>query len=227
MNQPTTFKAVSRGRPCPLCDGNDGCSIGADGLHLCRRREGPQPGWLYLGKCNGDPQWSQYRREDDLRFNRLPPSSLPNHVESNGVDWQSKATEFSAALTPALRIELADSLGLPENAIDSLGVGWCSAESCWTFPETDGSQRIIGINRRFRDGSKKAMSGCHRGLTTACHWREREGAVFCPEGASDVLALTVMGLSAVGRPSNTGGVEFLAELFRDLPTDRHIDRHHG
>jgi hypothetical protein len=43
-----------------------------------------------------------------------------------------------------------------------------------------------------------------------------------PEGPSDVLALTAMGIAAIGRPSNTGGVEMLAQLLADLPAERAI-----
>jgi hypothetical protein len=43
--------------------------------------------------------------------------------------------------------------------------------------------------------------------------------VLVVEGASDVLAAAAMGVYAVGRPSNTGGVEQLAELLR---TDRRV-----
>ena len=44
--------------------------------------------------------------------------------------------------------------------------------------------------------------------------------MFLPEGPSDVLALRAAGLSAVGRPSNMGGAELLAELLRGLPASR-------
>ena len=53
-------------------------------------------------------------------------------------------------------------------------------------------------------------------------WRDRPGPVFLVEGASDTLALTAAGLSAVGRPSNTGGCEHLTKLLAHLPSDREI-----
>jgi hypothetical protein len=100
-----------------------------------------------------------------------------------------------------------------------LPIGWKPVDlsgPCWTFPESNG--RIIGISRRYRDGTKKAEQGGARGLTIPEGWQQREGPVFCPEGPSDVLALTAMGLAAIGRPSNTGGVEQLAELLKFVPT---------
>jgi len=60
---PTKFKSVSRAHPCALCGGIDGCSTGADGLILCRRRQGDEVGFICLGPAKGDPQWTTYRRE--------------------------------------------------------------------------------------------------------------------------------------------------------------------
>src|SRR5262249_36560151 len=41
-----------------------------------------------------------------------------------------------------------------------------------------------------------------------------------PEGASNALALTALGLAAVGRPNNRAGVEHLAALLAGLPSGR-------
>ena len=61
--------------------------------------------------------------------------------------------------------------------------------------------RIIGINRRFRDGSKKHLKGTKRGLTYAEDWATTDGPILLPEGGSDTAALLTMGLAAIGRPS--------------------------
>src|SRR5262249_35009883 len=129
----TTFKSASRSNPCPVCEGVDGCSIGADGLFLCRRREGPQAGFIYLGRAKGDSQWAQFRREGDPLLNEPDDRAASNghqnraetadrHAQTNGPrteEWRSRAEGFEAALTPALRRELAEALGLPETALDA------------------------------------------------------------------------------------------------------------
>src|SRR5437879_2927341 len=61
-----------------------------------------------------------------------------------------------------------------------------------------------------------------KGLTVPIGWQERDGPVYLPEGPSDVLALTAMNLSAVGRPSNLGGIDHLVKLLRGLPPERCI-----
>ena len=57
-------------------------------------------------------------------------------------------------------------------------------------------------------------------------WRQllfkKPGPVFVVEGASDALALTAAGLAALGRFSNIGGGDQLAEVLKDLPADRPI-----
>jgi AAA domain len=114
---------------------------------------------------------------------------------------------------------------LPEAALAVLRIGFLPddpAGPACTFPECDGAGRIIGLNRRYGDGRKQCVVGSHRGLTIPNGWRDRDGPLLLPEGASDVFALTALGLAAVGRPSNTGGVEHLIELLRDVPPERSI-----
>jgi hypothetical protein len=228
-----SIKSVSRGNPCPLCEGTDGCSIGADSLFLCRRREGPQAGFICLGPARRDPQWTLYRREGDPLLSERDGRPQPNVQHKPPADWQVKADALAAKLTPTLGEELAGTLGLPLAVLGKLPLlGFCpdgphkdkdtrkSLGACWTFPEVDGAGRVIGLTCRYRDGCKKAWPEGKRGLTVPGNWRERNGPVFLPEGPSDTLALTALGLSAVGRPSNTGGVEHLAEFLRDVPKDR-------
>jgi hypothetical protein len=86
----------------------------------------------------------------------------------------------------------------------------------------DAEGRVVGITRRYRDGSKKAAAGGHHGLHVPAGWADRDGPVYLPEGPTDVLAQTAMGLAAVGRPSNMAGVEHLAKLLKDVPAGREI-----
>jgi hypothetical protein len=129
-------------------------------------------------------------------------------------------------LTEERRAELAAALGLPEASLAAIRLLGFNEEDpfgpCWTFPEVDGNGRVVGINRRRRDSRKKAMDSGHRGLTVPDGWQEREGPVLLVEGPSDVLGATAMGLAAIGRPSNTGGVEHLTALLQGLPADRQV-----
>ncbi len=160
------------------------------------------------------------RRPD--RRERRPAEPKAETTPTRSIDWPARAAEYAAALTPALRNELAAELGLPASALGVLRIGWCAAEMCWTFPETDGTGKVIGILRRWRGGRKMSMAGGQRGLCNPEKWQDRPGPVYLVEGPSDVLALMALGLSAIARPSNKSGVDHLAELMRGIPPDRAI-----
>jgi hypothetical protein len=222
----TTFKSVTRTHPCELCGGKDGCSRGADGLLFCRRKSGPIDGYGYMGQSKGDEQFALYRRADDSVLQPAAgPGRHPAPPRAPARDLGPEAERYAKALTPELRAELAADLGLPEAALAALpllGYRVGDGGGCWTFPEVDGAGRLVGISRRYRDGAKKALHGGRRGLTVPLGWDQGDGPVLLPEGPSDTLALAALGLAAVGRPSNTGGVEYLAELLRDVPHDREV-----
>jgi AAA domain len=227
---------VTRARPCEVCGGTDACSRGKDGLLMCRRREGPQPGFVHLGQAKGDPQWHLYRREDDpelrereqeyQRARKAPGANGKGHAAKPPADMGAQARRLAAGLTPDLRAELARALGLPEAALASMPLLGFDPDDfhgrCWTFPEMDADCRVVGLTRRYEDGAKKAAPGGRHGLYIPLAWSDRDGPLYLPEGPSDVLALTALGLPAVGRPSNMAGVKHLADLLKDFPADRPI-----
>ena len=249
----TKFKPVSRTHPCEICGGDHKCARGDDGLIMCGRPKGEVPSFVFLGLAEKDPQFGMYRREGDPGLqdpivigqespNRghgdqgsetpVPPSNgtvcnqEDRRLDQQSIDWEAEAMSYANNLSPALRRELAEALGLPEYVLVALPLLGFSPDdphgACWTFPEVDGTRRVVGIQRRYRDGTKRVMRGGNRGLTVPEGWQQREGPIHIPEGQTDPLALTAMGLPAIGRPSNTGGVDELAEPLKDVPADRRI-----
>lgn len=191
---------------------------------MCGRCTGPQPGFVDLGAAKGDPQFRLYRSEKDPmildreRIWRAPPE---HSASPPRVDWPALAKQFADNMEPALADELCELLGLPRVALDNLpGIGHDG--EAWTFPEVDGQGEIVGIVRRFRDGRKKAMPDSRRGLTVPKDWSERGTPLLIVEGQSDTLALSLSAVSCIGRPSNCGGIDMLAERLPDFPTDRPI-----
>ena len=243
-------QGASKAHPCPVCRGVDKCSSYEDGLILCGHRMGEQPGFHNLKACPGDPQFWCYRRVGDPKYREqrnshqtrfpkpkwAPPQKPPPPPpkSNNGkppVDWQERARELAANLTADLRGELAMALGLPESCLEALPlIGHADRGPhkekqygpCWTFPQVDGAGSIIGISCRYRDETKLNWFGGQGGLFAAAGWRDHDGPLYLPEGASDTLALSALGLPAMGRPSNKGGAEYLAELLRGVPVDRPI-----
>jgi hypothetical protein len=211
----TITHRATNAKPCPVCDsGSKGCSATADGLHFCRGIQAGHPtphGWRELPGSPDDTGFRHFRRVDALpsrpKRGKAPPK--PSR------DWRSDAERYAKALSAEAKARLAASLGLPDDAIDA--VTWIGHDGdAFTFSEVDLDGRIIGISRRFFDGSKLMLKGSKRGLTVPHGWRESVGPIFIVEGASDVLAMTAAGLTAIGRPSNVGGAELLAELLRSV-----------
>lgn len=214
-----------RGKPCPACGADTkGCSATEDGLHFCRGE--PGSGWFSVKKGERDENgFGWFRRDDPSRAVRQ--ADRPGRKKAAKVDWPARAKQFAENLHPDRRSSLSMKiLGLPADALDVyplLGTGKNDDEGrYYTFPEFDARGRVIGLSRRFNDGSKKCMSGSKRGLSLPHGWRDRPGPVFVVEGPTDAAALTAAGLAAVGRPSNSGGVGHLGDLFHELPPDRPV-----
>jgi hypothetical protein len=223
----STPRAVSRDRPCAICDGDHKCSRKPDGMLFCGRRFEAQPGFKFLGntKCG---TWGMFRAEGDpvleaRRDERQSKNGNGHHRASSPIDWNQRTRQYANAMTDEARRELADALGLPRTAIGAIdSIGWNATEECWTFPERDARGNVVGINRRYRNGKKKVMAGGHRGLYVPEFWNCGKGPLFLVEGASDTLTLAAIGHAVIGRPSNTGGVEHAVELLKEWPADRPI-----
>lgn len=216
----------SPANPCPVCGtGSKGCSATADGLHLCRGEPADPAGWRQLSKREDAAGFRHYRRPDE-RADEPRPTFTPPKADTAAKDWTAEAERHAKRMDADARAELAAALKLPADALAALPLigtnGRTSGGRTFTVPECDGTGRIVGLNQRFADGSKKVLKGGHRGLTIPAGWRDRPGPVFVVEGASDTLAMTHAGLSCVGRPSNSGGADHLAALLTGWPAERGI-----
>ncbi|QDU23585.1 hypothetical protein [Urbifossiella limnaea] len=207
---------VSKSQPCPVCKKPDWCMVAPDGnAAICQRVEKGST------KPCGDGGWLHRLTRASTR----PGPQGARKGRTVTTDWTALAGRRAAELNPARRNDLARTLGLPADALDALpllGFHNDARGAYYTFPEANAGGTVVGLNRRFADGTKKALPGSKRGLTLPAGWRERPGPVFVVEGPTDAAAMTAAGLSAVGRPSNTGGVAHLAELFGDLDAGRSV-----
>ncbi|MCC7146263.1 MAG: AAA family ATPase [Phycisphaeraceae bacterium] len=116
---------------------------------------------------------------------------------------------------------LSDQLGVTVESLQALGVS--RNGSGWRIPERNGQGEIIGHSIRRDDGSKTFEPGGHRGLTLAWPLHDYAGSsdadpVIIVEGASDAAAGMDLDFVTIGRPSCTGGLDFLRELL----ADRHV-----
>ncbi len=198
-----------------VCQSVKGCSRGDDGLLLCRKRSGNVPGFRWLSKKKPDAEWQSYRADGD---STRPPSQTddrPRRVEqeTDKIDWSAFAKRYAANMTPRLARRLAEELRLPVECLRALPLlGYNRAANCYTFPECDGDERIIGLTRRFHNGVKWAIKDSTRGLTIPLSWRDSSEPLRIVEGSSDVLALAAMDIPAIGRPSARQGAEMIIRL---------------
>ena len=220
--------SVTKDKPCVICEGDHKCSRGNGGLIICGRFGGDVEGYRYLGEAQGDPQFHLYRVNDGTeRFRGVHPQQ-PHATFSN--QWHDQAKRYARKFDENARIELANLLGLPVEvfaSFPSIGVSDISALGrTFSFPECDAQGNVIGILERIPQAVgtafKKTRKGSKRGIYILEGWQERTGPLLLVEGPTDTLALTAAGLCTIGRPSNTAGVQHLAELLQDVPSDRII-----
>jgi len=230
-----------KSEPCPICGHKGGwCGRTEDGLVLCKRPPSPPEvvGYTYKGMAKDGITAMYVEAGREHRPAVCPPPIRRNRDDRPSVTPAALETTLAAAvaaLTPEIRSALAAELGLPENVLSELAIGWSETAQhhadhditgAWVFPEYDGQGRLVGVTHRFPRasvegkvdadgkplGTKSAPAGYRRGLTLPSGWKEMADPILIPEGLSDVLAGLTVGLSAIGRPSNSGGVEHIAQL---------------
>lgn len=196
---------VTHRSPCPVCERPDWCTVSADGRFVhCMRVEseraacGDAGGWIH--RSNGTQPMAETKEIPKLRQEQV-------HALAKSMYEHSMAEEYVRAL--------AKSLGVTFESLERLRVGYGrdpSGREFASFPSRDSRGRVIGITRRYENGEKKTYPGTTNGLFLAPRGLRDPGPLFLPEGASDVAAFLSLGLCAIGRPSNCGGVELLRPL---------------
>lgn len=202
------IRGVSKANPCPVCQGDHKCSLTEDGLIFCGRMTGDTDTHKCFGPSRKDSQWSVYRVRN-TQWNRKMTATKPR-AKKPDTDWAAWAKR--RAYPPGAN-SLDVALNLPAGTTQCLplvGSDRDAGGGFWSVPMVNGHEKVVGVSRRYDDGSKKSLGS--NGLFVPAGWRERPGPVFVVEGASDTAAMWAAGLCAVGRPSNTGGVGMLLAL---------------
>lgn len=204
------FNPVTRQNPCPICEKPDWCLVSADrSAAICPRVEigsikrSGDAGWLHIIGDHGGGY------VHPSHFQPQPPKPTTDHGQMAKALVAGGASKLP---------ELAGQLGVSLESLQRLGVGY-SHSGWWSFPERDATGKTIGISRRFENGDKRQLPGSSRGLTYADDWNAGDGPLLLVEGGSDTAAVLTMGLPAIGRPSNRGGVAHLAELLDGFDRD--------
>ena len=199
---------VSRERPCPICGHSDWCLLAADGTAvICPRvSEGSvkrcgEAGYLHR-LVNPLAPWQ--------------PQARRVAVPAPPADVTALAMEYHAAADREGHLDrLAEDLGLSGESLRRFRVGWRAEDGSSTWPMSDASGRIIGINRRFWDGAKRIMPGHRAGLYLPDDLSVAPGEplLIC-EGGTDAVAGRDLGFQCVGRFSCTHGARLMVELLK-------------
>jgi hypothetical protein len=227
---------------CPVCEsGTKACSATEDGLIFCRGTSGTSRGQKVNGhvclKAEAGAEFFTFKADDadnpfrqkSTTFHRARVVGVNGHKDEALplIDWAERHRKARERLVPERMAALAAALGVPQAALATLEPGFefqgapDALRGVYVFPMVDGAGDLCGLHTRdCETGEKKAAAGSKLGVIPRPGWREMEGTVYVPEGASDVAALTAMGLCAVGRPSARAGLQVLADAL--VGADREV-----
>ena len=208
------WKRVSKASPCPICGRPDWClTVGPEHdptAAICARVESTNrrgdAGWLHPLRADDRDDWRRERR----RF-----IAIPTPASTDSIGFEALAIRYEQALRPERLEALARSLGLSAASLRGLSVGWGAEHRAFAFPMRGSDGLARGIRLRRPDGGKFAIKGGREGLFLPSGMTAG-GRLAITEGPTDCAALLDCGLSAVGRPSCSGGVALLVDLTRRL-----------
>ncbi len=230
------FRSVTPERPCEACGKPDWCARTPDGWLRCERCADVPAGMRVVKLTGAGAMFAPVSGDDKPRVLTRPKPRAAASATTSATDFKAMAERFAAALSTEQRQALARELSVYDAALLAINLGWTTRDElramgasgkgwqdnypdgAFTFPERDGSGRIVGFSLRAPDGRKGFPSGkcgARRGLIIPATFAQRTGpGPFIVEGPSDVAAMETLGIAAVGRPSNSGGADDLAKLLR-------------
>lgn len=208
MSTAADWIRVTRDKPCPICGHKRYCSVAQDGpvqLVCCMWTEDAPSGW-----------W------------KMKPARTPDGLEKGGVyrqgekpkppgpDWAEISRQHRRALTQQRLDQLAHMLGLPAEILKELELGWATDQNAWSTPERRANGDIVGLKMRGQVGDAKWYYDVggkpHAGLVIPPGLFKLPDPVLIVEGWSDVAACHAVEVTAVGRPSDRGGIVELVKL---------------
>lgn len=213
MTKEGRWQRVSRKRLCPICKKPDWCTISPDGEAVCCMRaksakRAKNGGWIHR-LTDPVPRYEPPPKEKE------PASRTPEQ-------WE-EIVDSHYDMGKSLRKRLSEELGITVQSLQALAVGYGfdgKEYSSWPSRSPDGN--FCGVIKRYVTGKKRCIPGSSIQLFYRKMWSLGQGPIFLPEGGTDVASLISMGLCAVGRPTNIGGVQHLAKLLTVVDKNRAI-----
>lgn len=207
------MQRVTRNRPCPVCGKPDWCLVAEDdGAAICQRIEDGS-----VRRC-GDAGWLHTLKDRHNGHHRHRDSGRRRHTlfgkeaqEPGDIAFDRLSARYQSQLTGEKLKSLAGSLGVSSGSLSRLGVGWDGA--AFTFPMSDANGKIVGIRRRFPNGSKISVKGSETGLFIPMDLSGVE-PLLVTEGPTDTAAALDLRFDAIGRPNCNSLVEMTVRAVR-------------
>ena len=201
------WRRVTTSRRCPVCGKPDWCLVAQDNTAaICPRTPAEKyidgSGYLHV----------LIETEAPLNPQKKPPAQLPEH---NTIMSMLDA-KYRQSLGANGLVALTRDLGVTEESLKKLGIGWSETKGAFSFPMLRKGNRVLGIRFRCMNGKKFAAKGSKQGLFIPKTYVQNKGVVIC-EGPTDTAAMIDLGFNAIGRPSCNAGNRLIGELVRGLP----------
>jgi hypothetical protein len=219
------YRRVSGSERCPICQRDTWCMIAGPSesptAAICPRTEAGSARYIadsgYLHRLRDDPDW-----RDRRIVQVVEPEPDPHERHAH---WSALVERYRTALSPGMREAVAHQLGVSDESLARLGIGYDSREYCpltgstgaLTFPMHRADGMLCGIAfRMLVSGEKKCVTGSRLGLFAPPEVFDATPGqrLFISEGASDNATLLDFGFLAVGRASCTASTTMLTELVR-------------
>lgn len=197
--------------PCKVCESQDYCLRSDNGRDaLCMRQTSDRP----FNFANGWTGW--IHAEADPGGERSAPRREKPRISAPDVKKIAREM-FKHPMASSSREAMAATLGVSVEALELLRMGYgedVHGEFA-SFPMRNAKLDVVGLSRRYADGSKLSGFGMQVGVFCELEWAKRPGPVLIVEGASDVAAAITMGLPALGRFNNMAGAELIGPMLGD------------
>jgi len=206
----STMARVSRAYPCPICRKPDWCLVGKS-VVMCMRVVSTRTKVLSDGSV-------AYVHSKDSSHPDVPVEFKSRKPAPVVTDFPGLLSQWARRLGDDVPSLYCSKLGLPTSAMGLLGAQRAPWPDTVAFPMRNGSNAIVGVRLRSGTGKKWAVKGSHQGLFIP--QTDPSTMAYLVEGPTNTAAALSMGVFAIGRPNNVGGVFDIQALIKNLKIKR-------
>ena len=165
------------------------------------------------GKRCGDAGWLHILIKRGANSQRLNKYSGRISIDfGKEKDFSGLAGLYKQQLTENRLKQVSSQLNISAESLTKLNIGWDG--KAYTFPMSNAKGKIIGIRRRFGNGSKVSVKGSKTGLFIPTDLSPKALCLIC-EGTTDTAAALDLGFAAIGRPNCNCLIKMTGSAIKD------------